>query len=85
MRCGLLRGEQTLLLGLFGVPLALLVIFRDPPDGIPFGSLPGIGPAVLIMLLSVIWRRILVSYRRRGLSRPKPSASIHNPATLEIS
>jgi arabinofuranan 3-O-arabinosyltransferase len=57
MRCGMLRGEQTILLGLFCVTLALLVIFRDPPDGIPFGSLPGIGPAVLIALSIVILRR----------------------------
>lgn len=81
MCCGLLRGEQTILLGLFGVPLALLVIFRDPPDGIPFGSLPGIGPAVLIILLSVIWRRILVSYGAgdcRGPNR-RPPPHIRQP------
>ena len=62
MRCGLLKGEQTILLALFCAILALLVIFRDPPDGIPFGSLPGIGPAVLITLLVIILRRTL----RRG-------------------
>jgi hypothetical protein len=73
MRCGLLRGEQTILLGLFCVLFVLLVIFRDPPDGIPFGSLPGIGPAVLIVLLSMISRRVLVSFGRRG---PKPAALI---------
>jgi hypothetical protein len=74
MRCGLLRGEQTILLGLFGVLLALLVIFRDPPDGIPFGSLPGIGPAVLIVLLGIISRRILAYYGGAKLSLPKPAA-----------
>ena len=58
MRSGLLRGEQTILLGLFCAVLALLVIFRDPPDGVPFGSLPGIGPAVLVTLLIVILRRM---------------------------
>jgi arabinofuranan 3-O-arabinosyltransferase len=68
MRCGMLRGEQTILLGLFCVILALLVIFRDPPDGIPFGSLPGLGPAVLIVLLSIILRRSLMSVGRRKLS-----------------
>ena len=73
MRCGLLRGEQTILLGLFCVLFALLVIFRDPPDGIPFGSLPGIGPAVLILLLSMISRRILVSHGERGSSRYRTS------------
>jgi hypothetical protein len=74
MSCGLLRGEQTILLGLFGVILALLVIFRDPPDSIPFGSLPGIGPAVLIVLLGIISRRILVYYGGAKLSLPKPAA-----------
>jgi Glycosyltransferase family 87 len=66
MRCGVLRGEQTALLGLFGSTLALLVIFRDPPDGIPFGSLPGIGPAALIVLLGIILRRILSRGRKIG-------------------
>jgi arabinofuranan 3-O-arabinosyltransferase len=68
MRCGMLRGEQTILLGLFSAVLTLLVVFRDPPDGIPFGSLPGLGPAVLIVLLSIILRRILMSAGRRKLS-----------------
>jgi len=58
MRCGMLRGEQTVLLGLFCATLALLVIFRDPPDGIPFGSLPGMGPAILMVLGIVILHRI---------------------------
>jgi arabinofuranan 3-O-arabinosyltransferase len=58
MSYGLLRGEQTILLGLFVALLALLVGFRDPPDGIPFGSLPGIGPAALITLSVVILRRV---------------------------
>jgi arabinofuranan 3-O-arabinosyltransferase len=60
MRYGLLRGEQTILLGLFCATLALLAIFRDPPDGIPFGSLPAIGPAVLGALIGLGLRRILV-------------------------
>ena len=71
IRSGLLRGEQTILLGLFCTTFALLVIFRDPPDGIPFGSLPGIGPGVLILLLSIISRRILTSLNGRDLSRPR--------------
>jgi hypothetical protein len=44
---------------MFCAILALLVIFRAPPEGIPFGRLPGIGPAVLIVLSIVILRRIL--------------------------
>jgi hypothetical protein len=75
MRCGMLRGEQTMLLGLFCAIVALLVIFRDPPDGIPFGSLPAVGPAVLIILLSMIVRRILTLFRMTELSPSKPAAS----------
>jgi hypothetical protein len=60
MRYGLLRGEQTILLGLFCVTLALLVVFRDPPNGIPFGGLPAIGPAVLGVLICLVFRRILL-------------------------
>jgi hypothetical protein len=56
LRCGLLRGEQTILLGLFGAILGLLMVFRDPPDATTFGSLP-IGPAVLLALLGIILRR----------------------------
>ena len=77
MLCGMLRGEQTILLGLFSAVLTLLVVFRDPPDGIPFGSLPGIGPAVLIVLFAIIVWRILISSRRKGwlLSKPRLSTS----------
>jgi hypothetical protein len=73
IRCGLLRGEQTILLGSFGALLALLVIFRDPPDGIPFGSLPGIGPAVLITLSFVIFRRIHLNL---GARRTYPGVAV---------
>ena len=76
MRCGMLRGEQTILLTLFCTILALLVIFRDPQDGIPFGSLPGIGPAVLIVLLTMISRRILVSLAGSTSQRSKWAAVI---------
>jgi arabinofuranan 3-O-arabinosyltransferase len=58
MSFGLLRGEQTMLIGLFTLVLALLAVFRDPPDGIPFGSLP-IGPVVVIALLAIVLRRAL--------------------------
>jgi len=77
MRCGLLRGEQAILLGLFCTTLALLVIFRDPPDGIPFGSLPGMGPAVLATLLAITSRRILAfsSGNRWAVLNCSPSVS----------
>ena len=55
MRCGLLRGEQTILLAMFGVVLAVLVIFADRPVGPTFGSIP-LAPLVLIRLLGVALR-----------------------------
>jgi glycosyl transferase family 87 len=74
MRCGWLKGEQTTLLALFCAILALLVIFRDPPGGIPFGNLPGMVPAVLIALLILIIRRLLISWGSSEplLSKPQP-------------
>jgi Glycosyltransferase family 87 len=57
MRWGFLRGEQTVLVGLFVAILGLLVTFRDPPDGITFGSLP-IGPVVMLTILGVALRRV---------------------------
>ena len=56
IRCGLLRGEQTILLALFGTVLAVLVIFADRPVGTTFGSVP-LGPVVMIMFLGVALRR----------------------------
>src|SRR5207245_938466 len=63
IRCGFLRGEQTVMLALFGAILAILVIFRDPPVGITFGSIP-IGPVVMITLLGMILRRVLCRGRQ---------------------
>jgi hypothetical protein len=56
MRCGLLRGEQTILLALFGAVLTVLVIFADRPVGTTFGSIP-LGPVVMITVLGVVLRR----------------------------
>jgi len=56
IRCGLLKGEQTILLALFGTVLAVLVIFADRPVGTTFGSVP-LGPVVIITFLGVVWRR----------------------------
>jgi arabinofuranan 3-O-arabinosyltransferase len=56
IRCGLLKGEQTILLALFGTVLAVLVIFADRPVGTTFGSVP-LGPVVIITVLGVVWRR----------------------------
>ena len=58
MRSGVLRGEQTVLLGLFCSVLALLVALTDPRIGTTFGSIP-IGPAVLIVLLGLVLRRAI--------------------------
>jgi arabinofuranan 3-O-arabinosyltransferase len=56
MRCGLLRGEQTILLALFGTVLVALVIFADRPVGTTFGSVP-LGPVVIVTVLGVALRR----------------------------
>ena len=56
IRCGLLRGEQTILLTLFATVLITLVIFADRPVGTTFGSVP-LGPIVMITLLGVVLRR----------------------------
>jgi hypothetical protein len=56
IRYGLLWGEQTTLLALFGAVFAVLVIFADRPVGTTFGSVP-LGPVVIITLLGVALRR----------------------------
>jgi hypothetical protein len=54
--CGLLRGEQTILIALFGACLAALVVFGDSPYRTTFGSVP-LGPVVVITLLGLTLRR----------------------------
>ena len=58
MRYGVLKGEQTTLLMLFGAIFGLLLAFRDSPDGTPFGRLPGIGPTVLVVIMGIALRRV---------------------------
>ena len=70
MRHGFLRGEQAILIGVFGLALALLVAFGDRPGGMTFGSTP-IGPLVMMMLLCVILRRA----RQTGCLWIKPSGA----------
>jgi Glycosyltransferase family 87 len=57
MRHVFLRGEQAILVALFGVTLAVLVAFGDRPVGVTFGSTP-IGPLAAMTLLGVIIRRV---------------------------
>jgi hypothetical protein len=56
MRCGLLRGGQTILIGLFGAVMALLSVFQDRPGEVTFGSVP-LGPVVMTTALCVNLRR----------------------------
>jgi hypothetical protein len=65
---GFLRGEQTIMIGLFGGLVALLVILRDPPNGVTFGGLP-IGPVVLITILTLVLRRAACCDRRLYFGR----------------
>ena len=58
---GLLRGEQTILFGLFVALVAALIALGDLPDRITFGSLP-FGPFVVAAVLALILRRCF----RRG-------------------
>ena len=69
IRCGLPRGEQTILLALFGAVLTVLVIFADRPVGTAFGSVP-LGPVVMMMLLSVALRRASAVANNHRHSRP---------------
>jgi hypothetical protein len=55
---GLLRGEQTIAIALFGALLAALVVLRDIPGRVTFGMVP-IGPIATTLLLGVILRRAL--------------------------
>ncbi len=56
MRNGLLRGEQTIMVGLFGAILAVLFTFSAKPVGPTFGTVP-VGAVATIALLGVILRR----------------------------
>ena len=67
LRCGLLRGEQSIAIGLFAVTFAVLMAFGDRQGGITFGSVP-IGPFAVIILLVVVLRRV-------SAEDPQPVAS----------
>ena len=67
MRCGLLQGEQTILLAMFGTVFAVLVIFADRPAGPTFGSIP-LGPFVMTTLLGVVLRRAFCCSERSSAS-----------------
>jgi hypothetical protein len=53
---GLLKGEQTLMLALFGMTLSALVVFGDSPYRTTFGSMP-LGTVVVIAFLGLQLRR----------------------------
>jgi hypothetical protein len=65
MRWGLERGEQTVLLALFGASLVILA---------SFGSLP-LGPFIVIALLALILRRVQGS-ARGGVVRPRAGSAV---------
>ena len=66
IRGGLLRGEQTTMITLFVASLAV----------IPTAGRAPVGPAILIMLLCLILRRVLVFLRREGSGPAKSAAWI---------
>jgi hypothetical protein len=55
---GLLKGEQTIAIALFGVALGLLLAVGDRPGGVTFGSIPT-GPVAVITVLGLVMRRAL--------------------------
>ncbi len=57
LRSGFMRGEQTALLALFGSVLAGFVAFLVSRGQLDFGTMP-LGPAVVLMLLVLVLRRI---------------------------
>ena len=69
LRYGVLKGELITMIGLFAATLLALLMFRDPPVAVTFGSLP-IGPAVSLVILGLILRRAL----HHGF-RPLPAVS----------
>ena len=66
-RCGLLRGEQLILVALFATVLAVLVIFADRPVGTTFGAVP-LGPVVVNTLLGLALRRAFCCSERSSAS-----------------
>lgn len=60
LRHGPLRGEQAIVLAMFGMVVAALFGFGDSPGRLNFGSVP-LGPLIAIALLVLILRRILHS------------------------
>ena len=85
MRYGFLRGEQTIMLALFGAVLAVLAIFADKPVGTTFGSVP-LGPFVIITLLGIVLRRALRHAQRAGNLglRADQGATAANPRPIFV-
>jgi hypothetical protein len=62
---GMLRGEQTIMLALFGTTVAALIVLGDSADHITFGGVP-LGLFVAITLLAVTLRRACYHPGRPG-------------------
>jgi arabinofuranan 3-O-arabinosyltransferase len=65
--CGLLRGEQTIMLAVFGVGLAILML----------GGGLSVGPFILVTLLTVILRRVIPAV---SPGRPSPHQGVRKQA-----
>jgi hypothetical protein len=61
--CGMLRGEQTIMVGLFGATVATLVVLGDNAGHVTFGGVQ-FGPLVVVTLLAVTLRRAFYSTRQ---------------------
>ena len=63
---GTLRGEQTIMIGLFGVTVAALLVLGDRAGHITFGGAQ-LGPFVVVTLLAVTLRRAFYHTRQPSL------------------
>jgi hypothetical protein len=61
--CGVLRGEQTIMIAWFGMIVAALFVIGDSANHITFGSVP-LGPFVILTLLALILRRAFYHSRQ---------------------
>ena len=61
--CGMLRGEQTIMVALFSATVATLVVLGDNAGHVTFGGVQ-LGPLVVVTLLAVTLRRAFYSTRQ---------------------
>jgi len=76
---GLLPGDKTVWIGLFAVPLVLLVTLGDNAGGPTFGGVPA-GLAASLGLSAAIFRRALAMSSAEGLAARRTTTACARPA-----